>query len=92
MFTRTKGPRNRRHEAGRAAELLANACGFAVHVEGVIVTVKAHDVVVKSQPDGVSVVPRMQVPKWLLHHGGILDDTTVDAIHHAARRSTVWRP
>ena len=84
--------RNSRHEAGRAAELLAEACGFPVHVEGVIVTVNAADVVVKSQPDGVSVVPRRQVAKWLLRHGDILDDTAIDAIHHAARRSTVWRP
>ena len=49
--------RNARHEASRAADILAAACGFPVHVEGVIVTVNADDVVVKSQPEGVSVVP-----------------------------------
>ena len=82
MVNGTKQPyiRNARHEASRAAELLTAACGFPVHVEGLIVTVNADDVVVKSQPDGVSVVPRMQ----------ILNDPTIEAIHDVARRSTTW--
>jgi hypothetical protein len=83
--------RNSRYEAARAAELLSTACGFPVHVEGLFVTVNADDVVVKSQPDGASVVSRMQVAKWLLRHGDILNDTTIEAIHDAARRSTTWR-
>lgn len=83
--------RNSRHEANRAAELLTRACGFPVFVEGLIVTVNAADVVVKSQPEGVTVVPRMQVTKWLLRHGEILDLPTIDAIHDVARRSTTWR-
>jgi len=84
--------RNSRHEAARATELLTTACGFPVHVEGLIVTVNADDVVVKNQPDGVSVVPRMQVTKWLLRHGEVLTTDAIDAIHEAARRSTTWRP
>lgn len=84
--------RNSRHEAARAAELLATRCGFPVRVEGLIVTVNAEDVVVKSQPEGVSVIPRMQVAKWLLRHGEILNQPTVDAIYEVARRSTTWRP
>jgi hypothetical protein len=84
--------RNSRHEAARAADLLTNGCGFPVHVEAVIVPVNADDVVVKSQPDGVSVVPRRQVARWLLRHGDILNETTIDAIHNVARRSTTWRP
>lgn len=83
--------RNSRHEAVRAAGLLSTACGFPVHVEGLLVTVNADDVVVKSQPDGVSVVPRMHVAKWLLRHGDILAEATIEAIHDAARRSTAWR-
>lgn len=72
--------RNSRHEAARAAGLLISACGFPVHVEGLIVTVtvtvtvNADHVDVRSQPDGVSVVPRMQVAKWLLRHGDVLTD------------------
>lgn len=85
--------RNSRHEAGRAAKLLSAACGFPVHVEGLIVTVNADDVVVKNAPNGVSVIPRMQVAKWLLRHGDILITFDVlEAIFEAARRSTTWRP
>lgn len=83
--------RNSRHEAARASDLLTRACGFPVLVEGLIATVNAADVVVKSQPDGVTVVPRMQLTKWLLRHGDILASTAVDAIYDVARRSTTWR-
>ena len=62
-----------------------------MHVEGVIVPVNADDVVVKSQLDGVSVIPRKQVAKWLLRHGGILNQTNIAAIHEVARHSTTWR-
>lgn len=84
--------RNSRHEAGRAAKLLANACGFPLQVEGLIVTVNARDVVVKNAAEGVRVVPRMQVAKWLLRHGGVLTLKTVQDIYDAARRSTTWQP
>jgi hypothetical protein len=84
--------RNSRHEATRAADLLTAACGFPVHVEGLVVTVNADDVKVKSQPDGVTVVPRMQTARWLLRHGDILDTNTIEAIYEVARRSTTWRP
>jgi hypothetical protein len=84
--------RNSRHEAARAAKLLtAAACRFPVHVEGLVVTVNADDVVVKNAPDGVSVVPRMQVATWLLRHGDILTPDQREAIFDAARRSTTWR-
>lgn len=93
MVNGSKQPyvRNSRHEAARASDLLTQGVGFPVFVEGLIVTVNAADVVVKSQPDGVTVVPRMQVTKWLLRHGEVLAPATVDAIHDVARRSTTWR-
>ena len=83
--------RNSRHESTQAAELLTRGCGFPVVVEGLIVTVNASDVVVKSQPDGVTVVPRMEVAKWLMRHGEVLTPETIDAIYDVARRSTTWR-
>ncbi|GAB3441271.1 NERD domain-containing protein [Phycicoccus ginsengisoli] len=83
--------RNARHEAQRAAKVLTEACGFPVHVEGLIVTVNASDVVVKTQPEGVSVTPRMQVARWLLRHGDILTPEAIDAVYDVARRSTTWR-
>lgn len=83
--------RNSRHEATRAAKMLTAAMGSPVHVEGLIVAVNAKDVVVKDQPAGVSVVPRMQVAKWLLRHGDINAPQVVEAIFDAARRSTTWQ-
>lgn len=84
--------RSSRFEAARAAELLAGATGLVVPVEGVIVTVNAADVIVKSQPQGVYVVPRMKIAQWLLRLGDTLDPEYIDAIYDAARRSTTWRP
>jgi len=83
--------RNARHEALRASAVLSQACGFPVHVEGLVVTVNAKSVTVKAQPDGVTVVPRMQVARWLRRHGDIHSEEVVEAIHEVARRSTTWR-
>lgn len=83
--------RNARHEAERAARLLTAACGFSVHVQGLIVTVNAQDVVIKSEPDDVNVTWRNNLVKWLLRHGVIHTPGTLDAIYEAARRSTTWR-
>jgi len=83
--------RSARHEAQRASRLLSEACGFPVHVEGLVVTVNAKSITVKSQPEGVTVLPRMQLGKWLLRHGDIHTEEVVDAIFEVARRSTIWR-
>lgn len=83
--------RNSRHEAARAAKLLTAACGFPVHVEGLIVTVNAADVTIKSAPDGVHIAWRNDVAKWLLRHGDILSTETVQAVYDMARRSTTWQ-
>jgi hypothetical protein len=83
--------RDSRYEAARAAKLLTAACGFPVHVEGLIVTVNASEIVVKSQPDGVSVTWRNNVPTWLLSLGDILTPDVVSSIYEASRRSTTWR-
>lgn len=89
--TRVPYIRNARYEAERATKLLTAACGFPVHVEGLIVTVNATDVVIKGQPDGVSVTWRNNLSRWILDHGDILDTETRDAIYQAARRSITWR-
>jgi hypothetical protein len=93
MVNGTKIPyvRNARYEAGRAAKLLTAACGFPVHVEGLIVTVNAEDVTVKTQPDGVHVTWRNNLAKWLLRHCDIHTPETLNAVYEAARRSTSWR-
>lgn len=84
--------RNSRHEAARAARLLTAACEFPVSVEGVIVAVRADAVTVKSPPDGVHVVPRIQVVRWLRRRTEVHSPAAVDAIYAAARRSTTWQP
>lgn len=83
--------RNSRHEAARAAKLLTAACGFPVHVQGLVVTVGAESVVIKEQPDGVHVTPRNSLARWLLRHDNIHDPETMEAVYEAARRSTTWR-
>ncbi|MCW2867563.1 MAG: hypothetical protein JWR20_1751 [Marmoricola sp.] len=83
--------RNARFEAARAADLLSDAVGRAVPVDGLIVPVNAAELVVKSQPTGVHVVPRMQIASWLARLGNVLDEDQVAAIHDQARRSTTWR-
>lgn len=42
--------------------LVSAVCGFGVPVEGLIVTVRAEDVVIKQQPEGVAVVPTTSSP------------------------------
>ena len=83
--------RNARHEAERGARLLSKSTGFAVPVDGLIVTVNSGDLVVKSQPTGVNVVSRAQVGRWLLRLGPTLSDDQIDAIYEVARRLTTWR-
>lgn len=83
--------RNSRHEARRASQILAEATGLTVQAHGVIVPVNAGEFTVKSQPEGVTVVPRMQVGTWLVRHGDVLAEEQVHTLFEAARRSTTWR-
>jgi Nuclease-related domain len=83
--------RNARHEAARAAKLLTEACGFPVHVEGVIAPVNAIEVTVKTPPKDVHIVPRRQIAKWLLRHGDALSQDQQSELFDIARRSTTWR-
>jgi hypothetical protein len=94
MVNGTRQPyiRNSRHEAARAAKLLTATCGFPVHVEGLIVTVRAEKVTIKEQPEGVHVVERINLARWLRRRRGDHEPETLDAIFEAARRSTTWRP
>jgi hypothetical protein len=83
--------RTSRHEAARAAKLLTAACGLPVPVEGLIVTVRAEDVVIKQQPEEVSVVARHRLTRWLLGHDDLHTLEVLEAVYEAARRSTTWR-
>lgn len=83
--------RNSRHEAQRASRLLTAACGFSVEVTGVVVPVRAVNIVIKGAPADVHVMNRRGLVRWLHRREPILDRTTVEAIYEAARRSTTWR-
>lgn len=82
--------RNARHEATRASDLLTRAAGFPVRVTGMIAVVNTIEFEVRSQPSGVHVVTRRGLPDWVSRLGDIHDQTTVDAVYDAARRSTTW--
>jgi hypothetical protein len=83
--------RNSRHEAKRATKLLSAACTFNVPVTPVIV-VMAQSIKVKAKPEGVEVVGRKQITKWLSGRPPALTPEMVDRIYHHARRDITWRP
>jgi hypothetical protein len=82
--------RNSRHEASRAARLLAAAGAPNVTVCGVIVPVRAEKVTVKKAPDDVEINARFQLTRWLLGRPTALDDSTIGDVLQVARRSTTW--
>jgi hypothetical protein len=82
--------RKSRHEASRAARLLAAAGAPNVPVRGVIVPVRAEKITVKKAPEDVEVIARFQLARWLLRRPPTLDYTTITALFDVARRSTTW--
>jgi hypothetical protein len=88
---RTDHVRNSRYEAARAARLLSERCGVDVPVLGLVVTVNEKNFRVKAQPEGVHVLRRVQLARWLLGLGPTLDDERLVRIFEVARRSTTWR-
>lgn len=83
--------RNSRHEAQRAARLLTAATGVPMHAVGVVVPVGAQDVTIKTEPEGVHVVYRKALVRWLERQPELLDQGAVERIYEAARRSTTWQ-
>lgn len=81
-----------RHEASRASKLLSTACGFAVHAEALIVIVGAKHVRIARPADGVHLIEVSGLASWLRTRRDLYSDGIAQAIHDAARRSTVWRP
>ncbi|GAA1643761.1 nuclease-related domain-containing protein [Georgenia ruanii] len=79
-----------RAEAARAARRLTAACGFEVAVTGLVVPVRAKEVVVRAGPAGAAVVERVRLGRWLAGRPEVLDGVRVAAIYAAARRSLTW--
>lgn len=84
--------RNARYEASRAGRLLSAACGFPVPVMGVVVPVNAEDITIKAEPEGVAVVNRWLIGRWLGRRPETLVEEQIERIFAAARRPATWRP
>ena len=82
--------RNSRHEAQRAARLLTQHAGVPLRAVGVVVPVGAADVVVKQAPEGVRVIGRRQLVRWLRQEPELLDQDVVERVFDTARRSPTW--
>src|SRR5665213_264156 len=87
---RTDSLRNSRFEAPRASKLLSAACGFDIPVIPVIV-VMAEKLTIKAPPDGVHVVGRRGVVKWLKARPPTLTPERVAEIFQQARSAATWR-
>jgi hypothetical protein len=83
--------RNARFEAARASRLLSSALGQPVHVTG-IVALMCEDLTIRSAPQGVLVIGRRQLRRWLRRLGPVLTDEQVANVYEHARRSTTWQP
>jgi hypothetical protein len=88
---RTDYLRNARHEAARASRLLSTACAMDVSVEPVIVVLAA-ELTIKAPLDGVHVVARRKIARWLARRPARLTRDEVARVYEQARRSTVWQP
>jgi len=84
--------RNSRHEAPRAARLLAEASGLPVVAAAVIVPVGVDHLTVKTPPTDVAVVDVTRLTAYLRHLPPVLTEQDIEAIFAAARRSTTWQP
>jgi hypothetical protein len=78
-----------RAEGKRAAKLLSAACGYQVAVRPLIV-IMASDLRIKGSPEGVNVVGRKRIFKWLAGQTPTLTRDAVDAIYAVARRRSTW--
>lgn len=76
--------------ASRVQERLSRACGFEVPIRPVLV-VLARQLSVKRQPEGVEVVGRYRLTRWLREQPSVQTFDTAAAIHFVARQAGTWR-
>jgi hypothetical protein len=80
-----------RFDGQRASKLLSDGCGFSVRARAVV-AVMATSLTFKGQPDGVRVVGRKKVARWLSSRPAVLEAEAVEAIYAVARRRRTWQP
>jgi hypothetical protein len=78
-----------RAEGKRATKLLSVASGYEVIVQPLIV-IMASDLRIKNPAEGVSVIGRKRIVRWLLSQPHTLTTEEVDAIYSVARRRSTW--
>lgn len=78
-----------RAEGKRATKLLSASCGYVVNAQPVIV-IMADQLKIKNATEGVHVVGRKRITRWLLDQPPTLTPEAVDAIHSHARRRSMW--
>lgn len=85
--------RNSRFEGERATKLLTAAAGFPVFVKPVLIFTTGTlipDVTIKSKPDDVGILDRMDIPRAFKRSTVTLGPEQVDEVYAVARRSTTW--
>jgi len=80
------------NEAKKVSRVLTAACGFEVHVRGVISVVNANTLTVKQQPAQVRIASRRHVVEWLNSQPQLFSAEKVDSVYGVARRSSTWVP
>jgi hypothetical protein len=86
---RTDYVRNSRHEAAAVATRLSRAVGHPVEARGVLV-IMCDDLTVKAQPDGVVVLRRLALLRWLKKRPIVLAPEEVVALYRAACGPATW--
>lgn len=84
--------RNAVHEADRASRLLSNACGFRVSVFPMIVLVGHASLTIRTPPEGVLLVNRRQLSKFLRRLPDVVPPAELRVILDQARISKTWSP
>lgn len=90
---RTDYLRNSRFEGERASKLLTAAAGFPVFVKPILIFTTATlipDVTIKSKPDDVGILDRMDVPRAFKWSTVMLTPELVEQVYAVARRSSTW--
>jgi ABC-type Na+ transport system ATPase subunit NatA len=61
-----------------------------VSARGVLVVVNANSFVIKEPPEGVDVLYRRQLRRWLQEQDLVLKQASIEKIFDVARRSSTW--
>jgi hypothetical protein len=78
-----------RAEGKRATKLLSISCGYEVIAQPLIV-IMANELKIKGLTEGVHVVGRKRISRWLLNQPQSLRPDEVEAIYAVARRRMTW--